>query len=94
MNATSTSEHRGKLWGELTEGEGSIVAMAWKARDIYGVARSWSRGEIVQAFEWMLECDLSNKGGGEGSESVVTNIEILILNLCTSNRKKAARTGA
>jgi DNA polymerase-3 subunit delta len=75
-------------------GEGSIVAMAWKARDIYGVARSWSRAEIVQAFEWMLECDLSNKGGGEGSENVITNIEILILNLCTANRKKAARTTA
>lgn len=68
----------------LTElpGEGSIVSMAWKARELFTSVRSWDRASLAQAFELLLECDLSNKGGSEGSEDVVTNLELLILNLC------------
>jgi DNA polymerase-3 subunit delta len=62
--------------------EGSIVAMAWKARDIYAQGRGWSGDLMASAFGWMMECDLNNKGGGEGSEDVVTNVELLILRLC------------
>lgn len=62
--------------------EGSITAMAWKARDLYALARLWDRESLVQAFEALLECDLANKGGQEGSTDVVTNIELLILSLC------------
>jgi len=62
--------------------EGSIVSMAWKARDIYSQARGWTTESIADAFGWMLACDLNNKGGGEGSEDVVTNMELLILHLC------------
>lgn len=62
--------------------EGSITAMAWKARDIYAQGRGWSGELIAAAFGWMVECDLNNKGGGEGSEDVVTNVELLILRLC------------
>lgn len=65
-------------------GEGSISAMAWKARDIYAQTRLWNAGSITCAFEWLLECDLNNKGGAEGSEDVVTNVELLILKLCES----------
>jgi DNA polymerase-3 subunit delta len=64
--------------------EGSITGMAWKARDIYAQARLWDAESIANTFEWMLECDLNNKGGGGGSEDVVTNMELLILKLCES----------
>ncbi len=70
-----------EIAGELPS-DGSIAAMAWKARDIYAAARGWNRVGLTQAFERMLECDLANKGGGEGSGDVVTNIELLILQLC------------
>jgi DNA polymerase-3 subunit delta len=62
--------------------EGSITAMAWKARDIYAQGRGWSADLLTAAFGWMVECDLNNKGGGEGSEDVTTNMELLILRLC------------
>jgi len=62
--------------------EGSIVGMAWKARELFATARGWDRPALAQTFELLLKCDLANKGGGEGSEDVVTNLEILILNLC------------
>lgn len=62
--------------------EGSITGLAWKARDLFAVARTWDRPALARAFSLLLECDLANKGGGEGSEDVVTNLEILILNLC------------
>jgi DNA polymerase III subunit delta len=63
-------------------GEGSIVGMAWKARQLYGQARGWNDASLVGAMELLLECDLANKGGGEGSENVVTNLEMLIVKLC------------
>jgi DNA polymerase III subunit delta len=63
-------------------GEGSIVSMAWKARELYGQARGWDQASLTGAMELLLECDLANKGGGEGSEDVVINLELLIVKLC------------
>ena len=61
--------------------EGSIVSMAWKARDLFAQARLWSRDALVKAFEMLIECDMANKGGEFGSEDVVTNLELLIIKL-------------
>jgi len=43
-------EHRGKLWGELTEGEGNIVAtrVGVIAREILGTGRSAETGETLR----------------------------------------------
>lgn len=40
-------EHRGKVWGELTEGEGNIVATRFGviAREILGTGRAAETGE-------------------------------------------------
>jgi DNA polymerase-3 subunit delta len=62
--------------------EGSIVSMSWKARELFGMARGWDRQSLVTTYDLLLDCDLANKGSGEGSEDVVTNIELLILRLC------------
>lgn len=67
--------------GELPS-EASIVGMAWKAPDLFRAARRWDRRRLADAFDRLLECDLANKGSGEGSEDVVTNVELLILRLC------------
>ena len=42
-------EHRGKLWGDLTEGESSIVAtrVGVRAREILGTGRSAETGESL-----------------------------------------------
>ncbi|HXG22992.1 MAG TPA: DNA polymerase III subunit delta [Chthonomonadales bacterium] len=62
--------------------EASIVGLAWKAPDLFRTAKRWNRRKLVDAFGRLLECDLANKGSGEGSEDVVTNVELLILHLC------------
>jgi DNA polymerase III subunit delta len=62
--------------------EGSIVSMAWKGRELFGMARAWDRKALAETYGLLLECDLNNKGGTEGSEDVVTNLELLILKLC------------
>lgn len=62
--------------------EGSIVSQAWRAGGIFSAAARHSREGIAQAFNLLIECDLANKGGGEGSEDVVTNMDRLILELC------------
>jgi hypothetical protein len=42
-------EHRGKLWGDLTEGESSIVAtrVGVIAREILGTGRAAESGESL-----------------------------------------------
>lgn len=62
--------------------EGGIVSMAWKARDIYQISNSWSREQLLKAFDNLVECDAANKGGEEGVGDTVTNLELLIVNLC------------
>ncbi len=62
--------------------EGSIVSMAWRAGDIFNAASRHTRAGIADAFQLLVECDLANKGGLEGSEDVVTNMDRLILALC------------
>lgn len=62
--------------------EGGIASMAWKAGDLFRAARHWDRTALSEGFRLLLECDLNNKGGGEGSEDVVTNLEVLIVRLC------------
>jgi DNA polymerase III delta subunit len=62
-------------------GDASIIPMAWKARDLYQMAAKWSIEGLIEAQRLLLECDLSNKGSGEGSEDVATNLEVLIVQL-------------
>jgi DNA polymerase-3 subunit delta len=70
---------------EQLPAEGSITSMAWKAGEIFRTARGWTGAQLVKAFDLVLECDVNNKGGGEGSENVVTNLEMLIVKLCGAN---------
>jgi DNA polymerase-3 subunit delta len=67
---------------EALPSEVNIVGMAWKAPELFRLARRWDRKRLTDAFDRMLACDLANKGSGEGSEDVVANIEVLILHLC------------
>ncbi len=62
--------------------EGSITSLTWKANELFRSARSWNRESLARAMELLVECDVNNKGGGEGSEDVVGNLEVLIINLC------------
>jgi DNA polymerase-3 subunit delta len=62
--------------------EGSITSVAWKGRELFATARNWSRKDLAETFDMLLECDMANKGGEQGSEDVVTNVEVLILRLC------------
>jgi DNA polymerase-3 subunit delta len=62
--------------------EGSIVSHSWRAGGIYGAASRHSRAGLAHAFDLLVECDVANKGGDEGSEDVVTNLDRLILALC------------
>jgi DNA polymerase-3 subunit delta len=65
--------------------ETNIKAMFWKGRELYHQSQRWDRRRLHEAFGLLLECDLSNKGGGDGSEDVVTNIELLIIRLCAES---------
>lgn len=67
--------------------DGSIATLTWKARDLFGYARHWTREDLLLAYTLMLQCDVANKGGEEGSEDVVTNLELLILQLCRSGNR-------
>jgi DNA polymerase-3 subunit delta len=65
--------------------DASILKMKWKARSIYAQADKWSRPALVDAFDKLRSCDLANKGDEQGNEDVLTNLEILIHRLCSSN---------
>ncbi len=69
--------------GNQLPSEGSILTMVWKARDLFGAARGLDRKLLIRSFDLILECDMANKGGQEGSEDVVTNLQLLILKLCS-----------
>ncbi|MEP6754828.1 MAG: DNA polymerase III subunit delta [Chthonomonadales bacterium] len=62
--------------------EGSIVSMAWKARDLYQLSNTWTPAQLLTGFQYLVECDAANKGGEEGVEDTVTNLELLIIKLC------------
>lgn len=62
--------------------EASITSVAWKARDLFAMARKWDAQSLACAFDMLLECDLANKGGTEGSGDVVGNLETLVVRLC------------
>lgn len=64
-------------------GEGSILTLMWKARDLFGAVKNMNRKLLLRSFDLILECDMANKGGQEGSEDVVTNLQLLILKLCS-----------
>ena len=64
--------------------DGSIASMSWKAGDLFRAARNWTRASLTWAFDAVLRCDLANKGGLEGTENVVVNLELLIVELCAA----------
>ena len=86
QDANSVKNLPAEIAAELP-GDGSIVSMSWKARDLFGAARQWTREDLVRAFTLLVDCDIANKGGEEGSEDVVTNLELLILQLCRAGRR-------
>ena len=67
---------------ELLPSEGGIGSLSWKAGDLFRMSNAWSRESLARAMELLVECDVNNKGGGEGSEDVRRNLEILLINLC------------
>lgn len=62
--------------------EASIAGMAWKAGDLFRMARQWNSISLRLAFRKVVEADLANKGGEEGSTDPIINLELLILSLC------------
>lgn len=63
--------------------EGHVVSQRFRARDLYQAASRWNRSRLIAATDLILRCDVANKGGDEGSEDVVMNLEMLIIRLCT-----------
>ena len=61
--------------------EGTLVSMAWKSRELFSLARNWSRERLVMGYDLLIECDAGNKGGEEGVGDIITNLEILIVRL-------------
>src|SRR5205085_11289122 len=43
--------------------ESSIAALAFKAADLFALARTYTWPELTRALERLLLCDLANKGG-------------------------------
>jgi len=74
--------------------DANIVALAWKCRDLFAMAKGWTREDVRAAFDAIVRCDLANKGGGTGGEDVAGNLRVLAARLCgaSSAREEEART--
>lgn len=74
-----------KMADELPS-EGSIVAIAFKANELFALAQKWSWYQLAEAMDLLLECDTANKGvtmldiGLFGADPK-RNLQILVLSL-------------
>jgi DNA polymerase-3 subunit delta len=72
-----------QLAGDLPQ-DGSIASVAWKAPALGRDAARWTRDELVQALELLIECDAGNKGEEIGASDTMANLELLVVRLCGS----------
>lgn len=64
--------------------DGSIVQVAFKAGELFAIARNWSWEELRQAMELLILCDIANKGDVTGEavqfgSDPVRNLQTLFL---------------
>ncbi|MCX6360942.1 MAG: DNA polymerase III subunit delta [Armatimonadetes bacterium] len=64
--------------------EASVLSMAFKIRDLYTMAQKWDANALAAGYDALAACDVANKGGDEGSQDVLVNLEVLIVRLCTA----------
>ena len=78
--------------------EGNIAQIAFRAGDLFQLARSYSWDDLTQVMEWLLLCDLANKGNvleavGVFGTDPLGNLQLLVLLLTgTAERKGQRRT--
>ncbi len=63
--------------------EASIASIAWKAPALARDSGKWSRAELAEAVRLLVECDAANKGEESGSADSMSNLEQLVVRLCT-----------
>ncbi len=73
--------------------EGNIAQIAFRAGDLFQLARNYSWDELTQVMEWLLLCDLANKGNvleavGIFGTDPVGNLQLLVLLLTGATNRK------
>jgi len=79
--------------------EANIAQVAFKAGEIFTLAREYTWTELTGAFEQLLLCDLANKGGatdetGLYSADPAGNLQLLVLQLTGAGAKRSSRPAA
>jgi DNA polymerase-3 subunit delta len=70
-------------------GEGNIAQAAFRASEMFTLSRSYTWGELIDALDQLLQCDLANKGGVAGdmgaySADVGANLQLLVMQLTSA----------
>jgi DNA polymerase-3 subunit delta len=78
-------------------GEANIASLAFKAPDLFAMAKGLSWADLTRAMELLLLCDLANKGGVTEETTlfgadVVRNLQLLTLSLTNSGSAPAVPT--
>ena len=73
--------------------EGNIAQIAFRAGDLFQLARNYSWDELTQVMEWLLLCDLANKGNvleavGIFGTDPVGKLQLLVLLLTGATNRK------
>ncbi len=79
--------------------EGNIAQIAFRAGDLFQLARNYSWDDLTQVMEWLLLCDLANKGNVLESAGVfgndpAGNLQLLALLLTGATDRKGQRRTA
>ncbi|GDX41455.1 DNA polymerase III subunit delta [Armatimonadota bacterium] len=79
--------------------EGNIAQIAFRAGDLFQLARNYSWGDLTQVMEWLLLCDLANKGNvleavGVFGTDPLGNLQLLVLLLTGTTEHKGQRRTA
>ncbi len=61
--------------------DANLLRIKWKVRDYARMAKLWTREEIANAFNLLLNCDLANKGEEIGFEDPQMNMQLTLLQL-------------
>lgn len=79
--------------------EGNIAQIAFRAGDLFQLARNYSWDDLTQVMEWLLLCDLANKGNvleavGVFGTDPLGNLQLLVLLLTGTTEHKGQRRTA
>ncbi len=63
-----------------------IVSMAFRARELFAMARLWEYADLEWALEQLMLCDLANKGGATREETIfgaapARNLQMLVASI-------------